>query len=292
MLNQLAAAAGFGLITASIIALAAVGITLQFGITNYINFAYGSYLTLAAFVAWELNAVMGMTFWLAVLISAISIGLFAVVVSRLLLDRFARRNPPAVYMLVATLGLWLILSSALIIIWGPEIRHFDIPSDSTVHLGPLLFTTRQLEIMGIAILALLGVHLLLRRTQLGKQMRAMSDDPALAQVSGINTDLVVTLTWLVSGFLVGLAGCALALALSGFQVQIGDSFLFVIFSAVILGGIGQPYGAMLGALIVGLATELSASFLNSAYKTDFAFLLLIVMLFFRPQGLIPSRGRH
>jgi branched-subunit amino acid ABC-type transport system permease component len=292
LLDHVAVAIGFGLITASIVALAAVGITLQFGITNYINFAYGSYATLAAFLAWELNTALHLTFWLAVLLSATLIGFFAVLVSRLLLERYARRNPPAVYMLVATLGLWMMLSSALVIVWGPEIRHFDIAADTTLRVGPWLFTSRQLEIMAIAGVALVSVHLMLSRTQLGKQMRAMSDDRALAQVSGINTDLVVSMTWLVSGFLVGLAGCALALLLSGFQVQIGDSFLFVIFAAVILGGIGQPYGAMLGALIVGLATELSASFLNSAYKTDFAFLLLIITLFIRPQGLLASRGRH
>jgi branched-subunit amino acid ABC-type transport system permease component len=239
-----------------------------------------------------MNSVLGVTFWVAVLCGALFTGLFAVVVGRLLLDRFARRNPPAVYMLMVTLGLWLFLSNLLLVVWGTEIRHYNVAADTPVKLGALQLTVRQLIVMGVSVVMLVLVHLLLHRTRIGKQMRALSDDPALAQVSGVNTDYVVSVTWLVSGFLVGLSGCTLALALSGFSVGFGDAFLFVIFAAVILGGIGQPYGAMLGALIVGFATELAGSYLNAAYKTDFAFLFLIITLFIRPSGILASRGRH
>jgi branched-subunit amino acid ABC-type transport system permease component len=281
---QLIEALGFGLVTASVVALAAVGITLQFGVTNYLG--------LGAFVAWFINSALGVTFWLAVVGGALFTGIFSVVVSRLLLDRFARRNPPAVYMLMVTLGLWLFLSNLLLIVWGTEIRHYTVAADTPVKLGVLQLTVRQLIVMVVAVVVLLLIHLLLHSTKIGKQMRALSDDSALAQVSGVNTDYVVSVTWLISGCLVGLSGCTLALALSGFGPGFGDAFLFVIFSAVILGGIGQPYGAMLGALIVGFATELSGTYLNAAYKTDFAFLFLILTLFIRPQGLLASRGRH
>ncbi len=291
-IGNLALAFEFGIITASVIALAAVGVTLQFGVTNYVNFAFGSYLGLGGFVAWELNVHLGINFWLATLCSGLFMAVFAVVVSRLILDRFVHRKTPPVYMLIVTLGLWLMLSSAMLIIWGADIRQFNVGASTPVHVGPFVITDVQVLVIVGAAAILVGLHLLLTRTTLGKTMRAMSDDGDLARISGIDTDFVVTATWLLSGFLMGIAGCALALVLSGFAVNYADAFLFVIFSAVIVGGIGQPYGTMLGALIVGLGTEMSALVVNSAFKVDTAFVLLILMLLIRPQGLIPSRGRH
>lgn len=293
MLNELVLALGFGLVTASVLALAAVGVTLQFGVTGYVNFAYGSYMALAAYIAWTVNSALGLNFWLAVLASAIFMSIFGLLVSLVLLQPFARRNTPPVYMLIVTLGLWLVLSNVILIIWGPQTQQFVVAgSQAATSIGPFIFTPQQLLIIGVAVAALAAVHLILTRTKLGKAMRAMSDDPALARVTGINTERIAAITWLLTGFLIGIAGATLALRLSSFQPTFGDDYLFVIFAAVILGGIGQPYGTMLGALIIGMATEVSAVIINSAYKTDIAFALLIIMLLVRPQGLIPSRGRQ
>jgi branched-subunit amino acid ABC-type transport system permease component len=291
-MHNLVLAAGFGLITASVLALAGVGVTLQFGVTNYINFAYGSYLALAAYLAWELNIRLGINVWLAIFGASIAMAIFAVIVNRLLFEPFRRKGVPAIYLLIVTMGLWLILSSSIGIIWGPGSVALNLGEALPSQIGPFLFTSQQLLIIGLAVVILLGVHLLLTRTKLGKAMRAMSDDVDLAQASGIDAGLIVTVTWLLTGFLIGLAGCVLAVNFGSFQPTFGDDYLFVIFSAVILGGIGQPYGTMLGALIIGLATEMAAIVINPAFKTDIAFLILIVIIMVRPQGLIPARGRH
>jgi branched-subunit amino acid ABC-type transport system permease component len=291
LLHSLVLAFGFGLITASVLALAGVGVTLQFGVTNYVNFAYGAYLALSAFLAWTLNVVVGLDFWVAVAISTLVIAVCAVVVNRVLLQPFARRKLPTVYMLIVTLGLWLILSNVVLVLWGASQRHFSVAGQHPVEIGPFLFTPSQLLIIAVAVVCLVGVHLLLTQTKLGKAMRAMSDDSGLAAVSGIDTDRVVDATWFLTGALIGLSGCVLALNLSSFLPTFGDDFLFVIFSAVILGGIGHPYGTMIGALIVGLATEMSAVLIQSSYKSDVAFALLIIMLLVRPRGLIPSRAK-
>lgn len=291
LLHELLLAVGFGLITGSIVALAAVGVTLQFGVTNYVNVATGSYLSVAAFVAWFVNVVMGLNIWLAVAVSAVVMGGFALAGGQVLLRPFVRRHSPPMYMLIVTFGLWLMLDSALVVVWGPDAKQFKVGHDAPRNLGPFLLTSSQILIIVVAIATLVGVHFLLRRTKLGKAMRAMSDNASLAGVTGIDGDLVVSVTWVLTGVLLGLAGCVLALNLSTFQPAFGSEFLFVIFSAVILGGIGQPYGTMLGAFVIGLATELSAVVINSAYKADVAFLILIVMLLLRPQGLIPARGR-
>jgi branched-chain amino acid transport system permease protein/neutral amino acid transport system permease protein len=138
---------------------------------------------------------------------------------------------------------------------------------------------------------MVALHILLTRTEIGKAMRAMSDSVDLAQISGIDTDRITSFTWLLSGCLAGLAGIVLAINITSFQPSFGGEFLFVIFSAVILGGVGSPYGAMLGALVIGLATEMSAVLINSAYKNDVAFALLILTLLLRPQGIIRMAGK-
>lgn len=291
MIHSVVLAFGFGLVTASVLAMAALGVTLQFGVTNYVNFAYGSYMALAAYVAWQLNHA-GVSIWLAVVASAIFMAIFALVINRLVLQPFNRRNPPRVYMLILTLGLWLVVSSFIVVVWGPDVHSFAVGGESPLHIGPWLFTPIQLLVIALAVVIMLSVHLLLTRTKLGKAMRAMSDDASLARVSGIDADLMVSITWVLVGVLIGIAGCVLALNISSFEPTLGDDFLFIVFSAVILGGIGQPYGTMLGALIIGVVTEVSAVFITSSYKSDVAFALLVIMLLIRPQGLVPARGRQ
>jgi branched-subunit amino acid ABC-type transport system permease component len=291
MLNQLGLAVGFGLVTASVLALAAVGVTLQFGVTNYVNFAYGAYMTLAGYVAWELDTKLGMNVWLAIGLTTGIMAFFSVAINKLILNPFNRRNPPRVYMLIVTLGLWLFVSNLIPAIWGTDVHSLNSGSNAPIKIGFILLTTQQIAIFFIAAIVMLAVHLLLTKTKLGKAMRAMSDDPGLAGVSGIDGDFIVTITWVLVGLLVGLAGCVLAVNVVSFDPGYGDGILFVVFAAVILGGIGQPYGTMLGALIIGLATEISAVVVTSTYKSDVAFGLLIVMLLIRPQGLVPSKGR-
>lgn len=289
MIHTIVLAVGFGLVTASVLAIVGVGITLQYGVTNYINFALGSYVTLAAYMTWLFNTWAKLNFWLAIIPGAVFMGLFAVAVNSFVLQRFVRRNPPRIFLLIVTLGIWLVVSSVIVVIWGPATRQFNVGGEFPLNIGPFIFTPNQLLILALAVVVLSLVHVLLVRTKLGKAMRAMSDDPALAQVSGIDTERIATATWFLTGLLVGLAGSVLALNLSSFQPTSGDAFLFVIFAAVILGGIGQPYGTMLGALIIGLVTEISAVILPAALKADVAFALLILMLLIRPQGLIPAK---
>ena len=289
-MSVLALSFGFGLITASVLALAAVGLSLQFGVTNYINFAYGEFLTLGAYLAWTLNH-FGLNIYLSIVIAAVAIGVFGVLLNQFLLKPFTKKGVPLLFLLVVTFGLSLFLSNLILAIWGPNFKSLDIPRQVPHALGPFLFTTSQLTIIGVALLAMGAVHLLLTRTEIGKAMRAMSDSVDLAQVSGIDTERITAFTWLVSGTLAGLAGIVLVINITTFQPSVGGEFLFVIFAAVILGGVGSPYGAMLGALVIGLATEMSAALMNSAYKNDVAFALLILTLLLRPQGIIRMAGK-
>ena len=290
-MSVLALSFGFGLITASVLALAAVGLSLQFGVTNYINFAYGEFLTLGAYFAYTLNHSLGLNIFLSVGLATVAMGVFAVLLNQFLLRPFTKKGVPLLFLLVVTFGLSLFMSNLILAIWGPNFKSLDVPPQVPAHYGPFLFTTSQLTIIGVALVAMGAIHLLLTRTEIGKAMRAMSDSVDLAQVSGIDTDRITAFTWLLSGCLAGLAGIVLVINITSFQPSVGGEFLFVIFAAVILGGVGSPYGAMLGALVIGLTTEMSAMFMNSAYKNDVAFALLILTLLLRPQGIIRMAGK-
>lgn len=282
---------GFGLVTASVLALAAVGVTLQFSVTNYINLAYGEFMTLGAYAAWFANSYLGLSIWISMLIAGLVVGITGLAISRFVLAWFVRNGTSVLFILVVTFGLSLILANVMLGAFGAEYRSYNEPVGSPITVGPLQFTADQLGVILIAVAAMVGVHVLLRHTSLGRSMRAMSDNPNLAEVSGVNTRRVTGWAWFISGLLAGWAGFALALNAGTFESSLGGTFLFVIFAAVILGGIGKPYGAMLGAVVIGLATEMSAAVFNPAYKDDVAFLVLILVILVRPQGILASASR-
>ena len=282
---------GFGLVTASILALAAVGLTLQFGMTNYVNFAYGDFMTLGAYLTWTLNVGLGWPFWPALFVGALLMAIPVLLISQFVLEPFTKRSGPTFHILIVTFAVSLILSNLILAIWGGDFQNFNVGEDTPVNIGPFLLSIQQLGIIGLAVVCMVAIHLLLTRTKLGKAMRAISDDKSLAAVTGIPTQRVTTIVWVLSGMLAGLAGGVLALNVSSFDPNVGVTFLFVIFAAVVFGGIGRPYGAMVGALVIGLVVEVSAVFIPSAYKLDVAFLVLVGVLLVRPDGIMSLLAR-
>ena len=278
---------GFGLVTASVLAIAAVGLSLQFGITNYVNFAYGDFMALGGFFAYVLNnQLLHVNIWIALALGSVGMGIVAVIVNRFVLGPFARRFTSSHYVLIVTFGLSLILLNVEYSIWGAQVRFFKMPISPAQNIGPLRLTKNQLIVMAIAALLMVGVHTILKVTRLGKSMRAMSDNTTLAMTSGIDTKRITTITWFMSGSLAGVAGTVLGISEGNLTPASGELFLFVIFAAVIVGGVGSIYGAMAGAILIGLATEISAAFINPSYKLDIAFVILILTLIVRPSGLI------
>jgi branched-subunit amino acid ABC-type transport system permease component len=278
---------GFGFVTASVLAIAAVGLSLQFGITNYVNFAYGDFMALGGFFAYVLNnEVLHLDIWIALVLGGLGMGVLAVIINRLILGPFARRFRSSHYVLIVTFGLSLILLNVEYSIWGAQVRFFKMPISQAQSIGPLLLTRNQMIVMGIAVALMVAVHTMLRVTRLGKCMRAMSDNTTLAMTSGIDTRRITTITWFLSGSLAGIAGAVLGISEGNLTPASGELFLFVIFAAVIVGGVGSIYGAMAGAVLIGMATEVSAAFINPAYKLDIAFVILILALLIRPSGLL------
>jgi branched-subunit amino acid ABC-type transport system permease component len=262
-----------------------VGFTLQFSVTNILNLAYGDIMTASVFSAYVANQA-GVNVWLSLLIAALFGAVFSVLLNRLVYFQFVRRGTKLFAMIIVTIAMSLIIQNVLLAIFRPTFFSLNASQGQSYHVAGMVFTTSQLAIMGIAVLAMLGVHLLMTQTQLGKAMRATATNPGLARSCGIATDRVIDVAWLLSGALCGIAGVVLVLNTATFSEVTGANFLVPIVAAAVLGGIGQPYGAMLGAITIGLATEVSAAVISPSYKDLVAFAILIVVLLVRPQGIL------
>jgi branched-chain amino acid transport system permease protein/neutral amino acid transport system permease protein len=283
--NTIVPAIGFGIVTASILAVAGVGFTLQFGVTNILNLAYGDIMTAAAFVAYLVTSA-GLSVWLALVTGAAFGSVFSVLLNRCIYTPFVRRGTRLFGMIIVTIAVSLIVQNGLLAIFGAGFFSLKMPRPSSVHIAGMVFTTVQLAIIAIAVVAMLLIHLLLRYTKLGKAMRATAADPDLARNCGIATDRVIDLAWAISGALCGLAGVILVMNVTAFTETTGSQFLIPIVAVAVLGGIGQPYGAMLGALVIGITSEVAAAIFNPEYKDVVAFVILVIVLLARPQGIL------
>jgi branched-chain amino acid transport system permease protein/neutral amino acid transport system permease protein len=192
-------------------------------------------------------------------------------------------------MVIVSLGVTLIIEFGIEAVAGGVPVSYSVGSGPTLSAGAFTLTAVQLVIMGMAVVVMLGVHGLLRYTKLGKAMRATAANRTLARNCGIRTGRVITATWAMTGALCGLAGTVFAIDAGSFTATSTDVFLVLVLAAVFLGGPGQAYGAMLGALVIGLATEVSAAFIPADYKYVIAFVVLLIMLGVRPTGLLGER---
>ena len=284
-MNQLTLAIGFGLVTSAILALGAVGFTLQFGVSNILNLAYGDVMTVSAFMAYLVNA-GGAGIWLAMCAGAATGAVVSVLISTLIFTPFLRRGTSRFAMVMVSLALAVILQNAIQAVAGPAFRSYSRSQGTSLHLLGMILTPYQLEIIGVAAASMLALHLLLRYTRIGKALRATAADAELARSCGIATERVSALAWAISGALCGLAGVILVMNVTAFTDTTGAQFLIPIVAVAVLGGIGQPYGAMLGALVIGIASEVAAAIFNPEYKDVVAFVILVIVLLARPQGIL------
>jgi branched-subunit amino acid ABC-type transport system permease component len=283
------AAFGFGLVSMSVIAIAAVGFTMQFGITNMINLAYGEVMIVSAYAAYAINRT-GISIWVSLVGGALFGALFSFGLNRVLYAPFQRKGTSPIAMVIISLAAALMIANVMLPIVGYFSVSYNQSPGPTIRLGAIVLTTSQLLIIGLALLLMLLIHALLTFTRLGKAMRATAANPMLARNCGIPTQSVVDLVWVITGALCGVAGTVAGMNSESFAVASGAGFLIPIIAAAVLGGAGQPYGAMIGAVLIGEMTELSAAAISPQYKEVVAFGILVLVMIFRPQGLLARRG--
>ncbi|OGF53212.1 MAG: hypothetical protein A2Z21_03375 [Candidatus Fraserbacteria bacterium RBG_16_55_9] len=302
----------------SILMLGAIGLSLTYKILNFANFSHGDILIFGAYVAistdWLLFRLLSRWFpalatqaedvvrWLAVALALI-VGVLAGIAMAYLIDRVLyrrMRRSAAVVLIIASFGMALFLRSLVQALWGTGLQRYAIlvRPGTVFDFGFFRIRLSFLEMVTIvaALALIIGLHLFLKYTRTGKAMRAMSDNMDLARVSGINTERMIAWTWAIGAGLAVVAGVFMGLNFGGLKPDTGALVLLSLFAAVILGGIGSPYGAMLGGLVIGLAENILVApaipSIPTAYQPAIAFILMILMLLVRPQGLLGEAERR
>jgi branched-subunit amino acid ABC-type transport system permease component len=274
---------GIGLSTAAILSLSAVAFTLEYAVSRIANFAHGEFLTIGAFAAYSGQRIFHQNVAAAAVIAAAAGAVAGLALNAGIIEQFRGRT--AITVFIATLGVALIVENVLVIIYGAANVTYGFPQGNLHHVGPFLWTTSDIEVI-ISALAVAGlIYLLLQHTRFGKAVRAISQDRALAQVSGIPARRIIMATWALAGAIAGFAGFVLADTIGTFGPTLGFSFLLLTITATVAGGIGRPYATFGGALIVGLVIQIAGTYTSSNYELVFAFLLLVLLMLFRPNGV-------
>ena len=293
-----------GLIQGAMVSLGAIGLTLTYSILRFANFTQGEFVTggayaalmaLAGFagVAQGPGSIAGLSFgWpmLAALVLAMpATGGLALLIEWLLFARL-RRHGSAITLVIASFGASLALRNLIAFVFGPQPQYFSRELQIAIPVMPgVRVTPDQIFVMGLTVAVVAALHLFLTRTTLGRAMRATAENPALAMLIGIDVRAVVRWTWLVGGALAAVAGVFLGLTVQ-IRPSMGFDLLLPLFAAAILGGIGSPYGAVLGGLTIGLAESLSVPLVGSEYRQAVGFLVMLAALLWRPQGLLGERS--
>lgn len=277
-----------GLVAGSYFALGAIGLTLVYGILQLTNFAHGDLLTLGAYVAYIFNVSNGMPFVPAMLISIVLVALFAVILELGMFRPMRKRKAGTLQLLLMTIGLAFVIRNTIQLFAGSAQRKLDVNVTDTIDFIGLSIGRTQLIVVIVGFVVLMAVAAMLRFSSLGRQMRALADNFDLAETTGINTGRIVVFTWVLSGALAALAGVLVAASIGSFTPNTGFTLLLSLFAAVVLGGIGNAFGALIGGLVIGITQEWSTLVVDSEWKVAISFLVLIIVLIVRPQGIFGS----
>ena len=302
MLEAFTSQLGNGIVLGAVIALTAVGLSLIFGVTGIVNFAHGDFVTLGATIALvlalpaeQVTGGQGMSMWIAVPVT-ILIGLaLGAVVEMSLIRPLRARRVGTVTMLVVTIGLGFIIRYAILIWIGGSPYTYPIPIEiQGTYFGLLDMTAIEFRLVLLTVVVLLLVGVFLTRTRLGTAMRAISDNEDLAESSGIDADTVYIATWSL-GIALAFGGGVLLGIVTNVSWSMGFFLLLLIFAAVIVGGIGNPFGAMVGGFVIGLVISLSTALPVIEDHPDLRFAValgvMILVLLVRPQGILGSKER-
>ena len=293
-----------GILSGAIVALGAIGLSFTMKMLRFANFSHSELLTWGAYFALifvsvstafgGLNAAnigpfsFGWPLLLALLLSAVATSILALALHALVFERLSKRAGHMT-MVFASFGIALLLRHMVVLIWGANPIYYSTELQFAIKLpGNVRVLPDQVFLLGLTIVVVIALHLFLTRSRTGIAMRGVAENPDLASVSGVNVNRIVRWVWII-----GASGAACAGVLYGLTVQLrpelGFGLILPLFAAAILGGAGSLYGAVIGGLIVGLSENLSVMFIPTSYKPAVPFLVILLVLYFRPQGLFGDR---
>ena len=273
-----------GLVIGSIIALTAIGLSMIYKTLNFVNFAHGDFVAFAAYIAFFVNTSLGAHLAPAFLISILATILLGVFIEKVVWLPMRRKNATRTTLIIISIGLALVLRNILIFVWGGGTKNYNIPVRQGFSFFGATITPNQILVIITAFLLMFLLHYLLSRTKIGKAMRALSDNIDLARISGIDVDKVVLWTWVIGLGLAATGGVLYGLV-TAIRPSMGWYLLLPMFAAIILGGIGNPYGTIAGGMIIGLSQELSTAVLPTEYKFAVSFVVMTAVLLVKPEGI-------
>ena len=295
----------YGIILGSIIGLGSVGLTLIWGITDVFNCAHGDQITVGAYIAlifaslfsnvWFLKANVGPFSFSWGLLLAFIPSIIITVLLVILIDRWVYKPLRAsgahfITSFIASIGVAWALRGVIYIIWGADFHFYSTELRSIIRLpGNIKLKIDEIFIMLVAWAAVAGVYFFLKRTKMGKALRALADNPELARVAGINTENMIVWVWGIAGSLIAIAGILYGIE-TQLRPEMGWIFLLPLFAAIILGGKGSITGALAGGLVLGIAQQVSTAWLLPSYKPAVAFIIMILVLIIRPKGIFGRRA--
>ena len=280
-----------GIVTGSVFALGAAGVSLVFGPLRIVNFAQGDYVTFGAYAAIAVNLGWGGNMIWSTLFALLATAVLAIVLELVLWRPMRRRGAKMMSLFVTSIGLAFVMRSAMLFAGGNLQRSFNVDPFKVYTIGGIRLSLSQMIAIVVALSAIVCTALLLAKTRFGRSVRAISDSVDLAAVAGVDVDRMVLYIWILVGVLAGLCGVLAGLIQSSFDPNLGFFLLLPLFASVVLGGVGSVYGALLGGLVLGIVEETSTwtgfrGGVNPIWKPVIAFVVLIAVLLFRPQGVL------
>lgn len=293
------------IVRASELALLSLGLTIVYDILRFANFAHTEFAVVGVYLALFLNVTLGLHIIPAVIFASVATGIFSILVDRVVFKKM--RNTSGIIIMVTSLGLAIALRNTIRAIWGADAQNYSIALQRPIVTEYFRITPLQIWIVLIGLAAMFVFHLLLHHTKLGKAMRASSDNPELAQASGIATEKIITYVWFIAVTFASLGGILIGME-TYILPYMGFAIIVPVFCATIMGGIGNPYGAMLGALVLSFAENFGLYinfgkiinlwgvldfskeiFIPTGYKPAISFVMLILVLLIRPLGILGKK---
>ncbi len=276
-----------GLMTGALIAVPAIGFSAIFAVLRYPNFAIASYATIGAFAAWWANAILGLHVIPAIAVAFAITGVVGVVAEETSLKRL--RGNGALIVAIASIALNLVLENIVRFIFGNDMKGYDLPLARDLRFGELRIGPQQIQSLMLSVAIMAAMFLFLRYTRFGKAMRAVADNPDLARLKGIDPAKIAIVTVFLGAGLTGVGGVLIGLDTS-IDPLTGYRVLLSVFAAAVLGGLGSIPGAVVGALALGIAEELALIVVPATYRTGVGFVAILIMLTFRPRGILGERA--
>jgi branched-subunit amino acid ABC-type transport system permease component len=271
-----------GIVTGIVVTLPALAVTLLFGVLKFANFAVGAMMTLAAYMAYALNADLGWPLLPATAAVAVVFGVLCILMDQLTFKPLRHRG--GITLMVASLGLGFILENVARLAYGNSARSFTLELARPFRFMDIRMNREQMIAIAVSTIAMALMYVLLTRMPVGRAMRAVADNPALAQVRGIDSASIIRWTWFIAGMLLAVGGVLIGMD-RALEPPMGTSYLIAVFSAAILGGLGSPLGAFVGALLIGVVSELATLVIPPNYRIGIPLFVIALVLIFRPQGL-------